>query len=200
MGNFFTDALGKLAGNVTSSVASAVIVTLITTYVLVDIGKKDGQENKGSAGDTASTSTVVREAPAVRIDSKASMASESTAVTPQPVKQVESQSMNPAGYGKSLATPVTGTNAVQQKEESPVTKASDKAFKELSSDTVPKQKPESAVTEEKANMDTALKAQPQTQKMKEVKKEEKKPATDVHKRADEVFDELDQETQKKPEQ
>ncbi len=200
MGNFFTDLAGKVASNVTQSVASAVVVTLITTYVLVDLGRKDSKDNKGSVADTTNTSTVVRKAPATGIESKTSPTSESAAAAQQPVKQEESKSVSPAGDAKSLATPVTETKVVQQKEESPVTKASEKAFQELTSDTVPEPKLEAAITGGKAGADTALKARPQSEKVKDVKKEVKKPATDVDKRADEVFDELDQETQKKPDQ
>ncbi|MBI5471614.1 MAG: hypothetical protein HY961_04645, partial [Ignavibacteriae bacterium] len=50
MSNIIKETATKVAGNVTQSVTSAVIVFLITTYVLVDIKKKDD--------DKAATDTI----------------------------------------------------------------------------------------------------------------------------------------------
>ncbi len=40
MGNVFTDAMGKIASNVTQSVVSALIVTAVTTYIIVSPARK----------------------------------------------------------------------------------------------------------------------------------------------------------------
>jgi hypothetical protein len=46
MGNIITNTLGKFSLNVTQGVATGLIVTAITTYLLVDSGKKDEKPNR----------------------------------------------------------------------------------------------------------------------------------------------------------
>jgi hypothetical protein len=198
MGNFITDTLGKMAGNVTQSVVSALIVTAITTYLLVDFGKKGSNP---SATDSAKTATAV--APERRSDTGAGARSSTQKFTDTASPQKSTMpgtnnQMTDGGSTKGLPVGTTEGKTTREQAVSPVTNASSAAFKELPSENPTEQKLESTITEGRAKGDSLLKAHPQDQKLKEVKKETPKEVKDVKKRADEVFDELDQEGEKKP--
>jgi hypothetical protein len=197
MGNFITDTLGKLAGNVTQSVASALIVTAITTYLIVSPGKND--KTQGSGADSAKTNPTVT--PAVRSGAarEYGRSAQTSAETTSHLQPDASKSVNPGGGTKAVAVPATELKTNQERTVSPATEAATKAYKELPPENPTEEKLERTVTEGRAKGDSLLKAHPQDDKAKEANKEPKKETKDVKKRADEVFDELDQEVQKKPE-
>jgi len=116
--------------------------------------------------------------------------------TANPESGETGKSMNAAGETKTVAVPATVTKAAPGKTESPVTNAASKAYKELPPEEPTEKKLESTITQGRAKGDSLLKAHPQDDKAKEVNKEEKKETKDVKKRADDVFDELDQEVKK----
>jgi hypothetical protein len=195
MGNFFTDAIGKIASNVTQSVISALIVTAVTTYIIVSPGKKnDGKDAAAKDSATSGTTVVPME--------KSGVAGETTRMVQQsidssgPMTMETNKGMNGAGGIKTVAVPAAEKKNPSNSTEPPVTNAASKAYKELPPENPTEQKLESTITQGRAKGDSLLKANPQNDKAKEITKEEKKETKDVKKRADEVFDELDQETQK----
>lgn len=195
MGNFITDTLGKIAGNVTQSVASALIVTAITTYLIVSPGKKD-DEKSGAAKDSAKTSTTVSPEKEPGLTGDANRSAERTTDTGTRENVNAGKTMNEGGTTTPIAVTATEKSVAPAKTETPVTKAATKAYKELPAEKAVEEKLESTITQGRAKADSLAKAHPQDDKTKEIKKEEKKETKDVKKRSDEVFDELDQETQK----
>ncbi len=195
MGNFITDTLGKMAGNVTQSVVSALIVTAITTYLIVVPGKnRDTKESSGT--DSAKSSTTV--APVEKrggTEETGGSAPKSTEPTTLGKPDAD-KSVDARGETRTIAVPAGDTKGTQGKAESPATEAAKKAFKELPPENPTEQNLERTITEGRAKGDSLAKTHPQDEKVKDVKKEEKKQTKDVKKRADEVFDELDQEVQK----
>ncbi len=195
MGNFVTDTLGKIASNVTQSVVSALIVTAVTTYLIVSPGKKD-DEKSGAAKDSVNTSTTVtpHKGPAVTGDSDRSIERSTDTGTLENVSA--GKTVNEGGKTTPIAVPANEKSVAPPKTEPPVTRAATKAYKELPAEKAVEEKLESTITQGRAKTDSLAKAHPEADKTKEIKKEEKKETKDVKKRSDEVFDELDQETQK----
>ena len=198
MGNFITDTLGKMAGNVTQSVVSALIVTAITTYLLVDSGKKGSNP---AAADSAKIGTVA--APELRSEPEAGARSSPEKFTDTASQQKSTMpgtnnQMIGGGSTKGLPVGTADGKTAREQAVSPVTNAASAAFKELPPENPTEQKLESTITEGRAKGDSLLKAHPQDEKLKGMKKETPKEVKDVKKRADDVFDELDQEVEKKP--
>jgi hypothetical protein len=84
-----------------------------------------------------------------------------------------------------------------QNADTPERVAAAKAFKELPPENPTEKNLEPTITEGRAKGDSLLNAHPQDEKARQAKQEEKKDLKDVKKRADDVFDELDQEANKK---
>lgn len=195
MGNFITDTLGKIAGNVTQSVASALIVTAITTYLIVSPGKKE--DEKSAAGkDSAKTSMTVSPEKERGVTGDANRSVEQTTDMGTRENVNAGKTMKEGGTTTPIAVTATEKSAAPAITETPVTRAATKAYKELPVENPAEEKLESTITQGRAKADSLAKAHPQDDKTKEIKKEEKKETKDVKKRSDEVFDELDQETQK----
>jgi hypothetical protein len=193
MGNFFTDTVGKIAGNVTQSVISALIVTAVTTYIIVSPGKKEGES--GSAKDSAKTTTTT--APMEKVEGVKEPAGSSRMSTEaSPPMNSGTSSTSAAGATKPVGVPATVIKTDQAGKMSPTTEAATKAYKELPPENAAEKGLESTISQGRAKGDSLAKAHPQDEKAQEVKKEEKKETKDVKKRADEVFDELDQEVKK----
>jgi hypothetical protein len=194
MGNFITDTVGKIAGNVTQSVISALIVTAITTYVIVAPGRKDKEGS--AAADSAKAATMV--APLDKSDTAHETKSPGERLTEKttPGKPTGEVSKSSIGDGKAVVMPATETKDAPTRIDPPVTETASKAFKELPVENPTEKKLESTIDQGRARADSLLRAHPPEGKAKEVKKEEKKKTQDVKKRADEVFDELDDDVQK----
>ena len=193
MGNFVSDTLGKIASNVTQSVVSALIVTAITTYLIVAPGKKD---EKGAAdADSAKSSSAVGpvEKPGVREPERSI---QKTTDQSNPDTREVGAGMNAGDEPKAIVVPAATGKTKPTGSESPATTAADKAYKELPAESPAEQKLQSNITQSRSKGDSLAKTHAQVEKNKEIKQEPKKEVKDVKKRSDEVFDELDQETQK----
>jgi hypothetical protein len=171
MADFIKNTVAKAAGNVTQSVTSAVIVFIITTYVLVDSGKKEEPQNSADI-DTSkkgmNISPVERPVPKQRVEPLSSPANE-----PKQLVTGEKQNTNPEfARGKEGASAATATEAMSVSLRQPV-----------------ETKKEPSPAEAQAKQDSLTKEKKQAEEMKKVKK-----------RADDVFDELDEEVNKKPPQ
>lgn len=195
MGNVFTDAIGKIASNVTQSVISALIVTAVTTYIIVSPGKKN-DEKDATAKDSAKSGITVAPMEKSGVEGETSRMVQQSTDSSAPMTMETNKGMSSAGGMKTVALPAAEKKASTNRTESPVTNAASNAYKELPRENPTEQKLESTITQGRAKGDSLLKANPQNDKAKEITKEEKKETKDVKKRADEVFDELDQETQK----
>jgi hypothetical protein len=195
MGNVFTDAMGKIASNVTQSVISALIVTAVTTYIIVSPGKKDDGKD-AAAKDSAKTGTTVVPMEKSAVVGETARSVQQPTDSSAPMTMETNNGMSSPGGIKTVALPAAEKKAPSNRTESPVTNAASKAYKELPPENPTEQKLESTITQGRAKGDSLLKANPQKDKAKEITKEEKKETKDVKKRADEVFDELDQEIQK----
>jgi hypothetical protein len=190
MGNFIADTLAKMATNVTQSVISALIVTAVTTYLIISPGKNE--ESKDASGkDSAGNGTTVMPVEKSGVTGEGLQSTQQATEKSVP-EEIETGRSTNAGAGTSpVAMPATEKKTTPAKTESPVTDAASKAYKELVPEDPAEQKLESTITQGRAKGDSLASAHPQ-----DLKKEEKKEVKDVKKRADEVFDELDQEVQK----
>jgi hypothetical protein len=195
MSNVLTDAMGKIASNVTQSVISALIVTAVTTYIIVSPGKKNDEKN-AAAKDSAKSGITVAPMEKSGVEGETTRSVQKPSDTSNPVTMETNTGASGAGGIKNVAVPAGEKQTPSIRTEPPVTNAASKAYKELPPENPTEQKLESTITQGRAKGDSLLKANPQHDKATEIKKEEKKETKDVKKRADEVFDELDQETQK----
>ncbi len=176
MGNFLKETVAKVAGNVTQSVTSAVIVTLITTYVLVDVGKK-----KDSTGSVPNSDSL-------KINS-----------AQQPMQHTEDNSSGELEKKSNQDRPTQENKpffAGKQKTDGRVAPANEDAriqgggeVQTVADKTVKHPKLETSLAASKAKIDSVAK---EKQAAKDVKQ--------VQKRAEDVFDELDEEVAKKPPQ
>ncbi len=176
MSNIIKDTAAKVAGNVTQSVASAVIVFVITTYVLVDFGKK---EKPTDAPDTATVAKeiVVPSASqgksARRTDGDMSRLQGNT----QEIKNTPAQpKVDPTTHAILPANKIQTEETSQEVQKAPAKNQIE-------------QKLDATVATARAKADTLLKDKKQNPEVK-----------GVQKRADDVFDELDEEAAKKPPQ
>ncbi len=174
MGDFIKNTVGKAAGNVTQSVASALIVFIITTYVLVDTDKKEEPKNSADI-DTSKRGMYI--SPVERSLNVPKQRLEPTPNAPanEPKQSTtnETQSTNPElARGRGNAQTTTETEAMSVSLRQPA--------------GTPK---EPLPAETQAKQDSLTKEKKQAEEMKKVKK-----------RADDVFDELDEEVNKKPPQ
>jgi len=192
MGNIITNTVGKFAGNVTQGVATALIVAAISTYLMVDLGKKDA---KPAGADSAKSNTTLSPTQISRPEGEPG--TQRKAETANPEEKAGENTLSTGGAMKTLPVPATEEQPTQKKAETPERVAASKAFKELPPETPAEKKLESTITEGRAKGDSLLNAHPQDEKAKQAKQEEKKDLKDVKKRADDVFDELDQEANKK---
>ena len=167
MGNIIQEAVSKIAGNVTQSIASGVIVTLITTYVLVDIGKKDSPQ------------------PGPKVDSVKIIPAPTTV---QQSYRMKTEPGRPSGENKPL--PNGGEqrlNETDLRARVALADPSERDPKIAVDNRRMDQKLESPIIAAKAKNDTLAK-----------EKETPKNIKQVQKRADDVFEELDEEVAKKP--
>ncbi len=195
MGNFISDTLGKMAANVTQSVVSALIVTAITTFLIINPGKKQSSDD-ASGKDSTKSSTTVLPAGTSGALGQSDRGDQQSPVTSKPENVEAGKSTSGAGGTMPMAVPATDKKVAPPPTESPVTKAAAKAYEDMPPETPAEQKLERTITEGRAKGDSLASAHPQEAKAKETKQEEKKSTKDVKKRADEVFDELDQEIEK----
>ena len=195
MGNFISDTLGKMAANVTQSVVSALIVTAITTFLIINPGKKEN--TSGASGkDSANSNTTVLPAGKTGAVGQSNRVDQQSTETSKPESVDAGKSTNGARGTTPIALPATELKVAPPKAESPATEAAAKAYKDLPPETPAEQKLEQTITEGRAKGDSLASAHPQEAKAKVTKQEEKKSTKDVKKRADEVFDELDKEIEK----
>ena len=176
MGNIIKETAAKVAGNVTQSVASAVVVFLITTYVLVDIGKKS---NNTTGADSLQKEMIVPSLQKPSAGGKNQPSNNVSAVIP-----TEEPGIQSPGNEQGTREKVVQGGALQSGDGTHETKI-----------VVPKnpieKKLDATVAHARAKGDTLVTVKKQDTGMhEEVKK--------VQKRADDVFDELDQEAGKKP--
>lgn len=174
MGNFIKETVAKVAGNVTQSVTSAVIVTLLTTYVLVDVGKKDSTP-PGPKGDSLKINTAL---PLVnQPDSKTSNDFDKKT---DPSRSAEENNLSPNnGTQRSDGRTISRGVVSLGPSERDVKMVADKSSKQP--------KLETTLLETKAKNDTVAK-----------EKQIPKDVKHVQKRAEDVFDELDEEVAKPP--
>lgn len=189
MGNFLKETVSKVGLSVTQSVTSAVAVTLISTYLLVDFGKKD----KGAAPpavDSTRSTTIAAPGQNPRGEERAAVREDQRAGNSGREQSSTSRTGEPAGGEREMkGAPVQTASGggFEGKRESPAP------------ETAPPRNPteaklETAILDSRAKADSLVKKPPQDEKAKEAKKEVK----DVHQRVDDVFDELDQEVEQKP--
>ncbi len=195
MGNFLKETLAKVAGNVTQSVVSAVIVFVITTYLLVDSGRKD-QPGKTTADTVKHQAPPLQEAPfggkpVLNEARQEGTATKTMKAQEGVIREPNAQKVNETG-GKqpSSQLPVTSVpekkHGVIQEDHAPGHPALDQS---QSSEQVNQgEPPKNPVVkkQERAATDTLDQKKPKDQVQK------------VKKRAEDVFDELDSESQKQP--
>jgi hypothetical protein len=195
MGNFLKETFAKVAGNVTQSVVSAVIVFVITTYLLVDSGKKE-QPVKTTADTVKYQTLPLRETPSFGkplqnesrpegTGSKTMKAKEGVISGPNVQKVIETSGKQP-GSQLPVTTVPEKKHEVIQEEHVPARPAPDQSqSSEQASQGVPPQNPV-VKKQERATTDTLDQKKPKDQVQK------------VKKRAEDAFDELDSEAQKQP--
>lgn len=195
MGNFLKETFAKVAGNVTQSVVSAIIVFVITTYLLVDSGKKN-QPVKTTA-DTMKHQTpplqeapfggkpVLNEARQEGTATKTMKAPEGVIRQPNVQKPIETGGKQPSSQLPVTSVPEKKHEVVQE-EHAPGRPALDQSqSSEQVNQAEPPQSPK-VKKQERAATDTLDQKKPKDQVQK------------VKKRAEDVFDELDSESQKQP--
>ncbi len=209
MGNIISEAIAKIAGNVTQSVVSAVLVFLITTYVLVGIGKKEGGGSGADSTKKADAATKEAVAPPTRqqggeAKNPANQQEESRSTTDQTKSHIVAPSSGGSAAGsprvnvtQGVTAPGGEKSAHRGKETPPersgaTTVTAKEPTGQLPADENAQQQPimvktgeETAVRQSKR--DTAAVEKKASEQVKKVKKH-----------ADEVFDELDKETGQNP--
>ncbi len=176
MGNFIKETAAKVAGNVTQSVTSAVIVTLITTYVLVNPGKKDSTE-PGSGSDSLRINPATQLMQQPRDNRIAGTEQKSNPDHPT----FENKPLLTSGKQKS-------NGRITPEEESSQTQ-SEGAGETVGERVSGNPKPETSLAATKTKADSVAKE-------KQIPKDVKQ----VQKRAEDIFEELDEEVAKKPPQ
>jgi hypothetical protein len=194
MGNIITNTLGKFSLNVTQGVATGLIVTAITTYLLVDSGKKD---EKPAGTDTAKSGTAATPAQGSSNEGDLKSSTLRPGVSLNPAKQQDNGTTPSSGGMNAVAVPGANGKAALQNADTPERVAAAKAFKELPPENPTERNLEPTITAGRAKGDSLLRAHPGDEKVQDTNKEVKKDLQDVKKRSDDVFDELDQEVNKK---
>lgn len=203
LGDTLKDTLAKMATGVTTTVASGVILTFVTTYVLVDL-KKD-RDKAAAAADSAKT--IMQVAPAQNsvqlgrtgIPSDRGSVVTTPSVLEKPLAGGSPGTTLPAGNAGTVtnetkaAMPAGGTSAPGagvdksiEKKAADVRALADSAMKELDQVAQGKEKKPEEV------------GKPKPTEIKPKQVELKKDVKDVHQRADDVFDELDKEVEPTP--
>ncbi len=174
MGNFIKETAAKVAGNVTQSVTSAVLVTLITTYVLVDIGKKDSGKPDVKSD---SLKIVPMQQPAAQPDDRTGLNVERKTNQDRSTfenKPFLTNGKRQTGERTSPGNEVTGDQR-EGEVKTVIAKKADNPRNEMS------------LAASKVKSDSVAK-----------EKQGAKDVQHVKKRAEDVFDELDDEVAKKP--
>ncbi|HEX9005704.1 MAG TPA: hypothetical protein VF889_00320 [Bacteroidota bacterium] len=209
MGNIFTEGIAKIASNITQSVVSAVLIFLITTYVLVGIGKKEGGGGGADStkkADAATRETVVppsgqqggeMKSPSNQHETPGSAPNQTTSriiATPSG----GSSAGPPHGNVTQGATEPTGGKSTHKGKETTPERSGGKTVTakepagQLPADETAVQQP----VLEKTGQETAVRQSKRDTATVEKKASEQ--AKKVKKHADEVFDELDKETGQNP--
>lgn len=203
IGDALKDTLGKMATGVTTTVASGVILTFVTTYVLVDL-KKDKDKEAAAADSAKTTMQVVPLENSGRPGGSGAVRDGASGVTTPAVLEkstageapgagVPSGTVDAATKDAKSIIPAGGTDAAAGPAEKPIEKKAaevralaDSAMKEL----------DQAAQGKESKPEEAAKPKPTEIKPKQV--ELKKDVKDVRERADDVFDELDKEVEQTP--